>query len=86
MTGPIVYSRAINEIHAELFNNVIINHEEINKNTDITYKSNNISYRLYGIDYSGYFCFKHDHSHLLHYTNGRKYWRIEEKEKNLLNI
>jgi mannosyltransferase OCH1-like enzyme len=82
MTGPTVYSRAINEIHMELFNNEIINHTQINKNTDITYKSNGISYRLYGIDYNSYFCFKHIFSDLLY--NNKKHWRQEEKEKNLL--
>ena len=83
MTGPIVYSRAINEIHSELFNNVIINHKEINTTTDITYKSNNISYRLYGIDYNSYFCFRYNGCEIL-YHNGKKHWRTEEKEKNLL--
>lgn len=83
MTGPSVYSRAINENHMELFNNEIIDHGLINKNTDITYRSNNISYRLYGIDYNIYFCFKHNLQHLLY--NGKKHWTQEEKEKNLLS-
>lgn len=82
MTGPTVYSRAINEIHMELFNNTIINHKQINTNTDITYKSNNMSYRLYGIDYNCFFCFKHNVTHLLY--NGKKHWREEEKEKKLI--
>lgn len=82
MTGPAVYTRAINEIHKELFDNEIINHQTINKSTDITYKSNDISYRLYGIDYNKYFCFKHNVCHFL-YTN-KKHWRVEEKEKPLL--
>lgn len=82
MTGPTVYSKAINEIHMELFNNEIINHSLITKNTDITYKSNNISYRLYGIDYNEYFCFRHEFTWLLYI--GKKHWRDEEREKNLL--
>lgn len=82
MTGPTVYTRAINEIHMQLFNNEIIDHKKINRNTDITYKSNNISYRVYGIDYNSYFRFKHDLSHLLY--NNKKHWRQEEKEKDLL--
>ena len=81
MTGPAVYSRAINEVHREVFNKTI-NHAGINKNTDITYKSNNISYRLYGIDYNNYFSFKHCFAHLL--FNGKIHWRQEEKMKNLL--
>jgi len=81
MTGPSVYSMAINEVHMELFNNKI-NYNEINKDTDITYKSNNVSYRLYGLDYNHYFIFKHNLSSLL--FNNKKHWRDEEKEKNLL--
>lgn len=81
MTGPNVYTKSINEIHKKLFNN-IINHIDIKKDTDITYKLNNISYRLYGLDYSGYFCFRHEFVHLLKYKN--KHWTQEEKEKSLL--
>jgi mannosyltransferase OCH1-like enzyme len=83
-TGPTVYSRAINEINVELFNNKIINHRQINKNTDITYKSKNTSCRVYGVDYNMYFCFKHNAVNLLY--NGKKHWKQEEKEKNLLKI
>lgn len=83
MTGPTVYTFAINSVHRELFDNKIINHKEINKNTDITFNTNNISYRVYGLDYNGYFCFKHSFTHLLY--NGKKHWREEEKEKNLLH-
>jgi mannosyltransferase OCH1-like enzyme len=82
MTGPIVYSTAINEIHKELFNN-IINHGDITRDTDITYKFNNISYRLYGIDYSSYFKFKNNLNHNELFNN-KKHWRQEEKEKSLL--
>jgi mannosyltransferase OCH1-like enzyme len=81
MTGPTVYTKSINEIHKELFNN-IINHGYITRDSDITYKLDNISYRLYGIDYSGYFCFKHNLNNLLY--NNKKHWRLEEKEKPLL--
>jgi len=84
MTGPNVYSRAINQIHMELFNQNII-HREITRNTDFTYKNKNTSYRLYGIDYGIYFSFKHDATEFL-YNHGKKHWRIEEKEKQLLTI
>ena len=84
MTGPTVYSRAINAVHMELFNNEIINHKEINTFTDITYKANNISYRLYGKDYNSYFCFRLDHKLLHLLFNNKKSWRQEEQEKNLL--
>jgi mannosyltransferase OCH1-like enzyme len=82
MTGPIVYTKAINEIHKESFEGNIINHSQINKNTDITYKTCDTSYRLYGIDYSNKFCFKHDATYLLY--NGKKDWRTEQNEKQLL--
>ena len=81
MTGPIVYTEPINKIHKELFNN-IINHQDIEIDTDITYRKNNISYRLYGIDFGSYFTFKHKLNHLLY--NNKKHWRQEEKEKSLL--
>ena len=81
MTGPTVYSKAINEIHLNLFNKNII-HNEINKNTNILYQSNNIKYRIFGIDYNDFFLFKHNLTSLL-YKN-KKHWRQEEKEKKLL--
>jgi mannosyltransferase OCH1-like enzyme len=81
MTGPTVYSKAINELHSELFQ-TIIKHSTIEKKTDITFKKNNISYRLYGIDFSGYFCFEHNAKHLLYHN--KEHWRIEIREKQLL--
>jgi mannosyltransferase OCH1-like enzyme len=81
MTGPGAYTRAINEIHMELFGNKIV-HRNINRSTDITYSSCNISYRLYGIDYSGYFKFKHELVDLL--CSGRNHWRQEQRTKSIL--
>ena len=81
MTGPSVYSLAINEIHSEFFDNSICL-KDVNAETDIIYKTNAISYRLYGVDYSPFFKFKHSSANLL-YT-GKKHWTQEEKEKKLL--
>jgi len=81
MTGPHVYSCAINTFHNNLFN-TIIEHKNINKNTDVVFEKNNISYRLYGIEYNCHFCLKHEYSWLL-YT-ARKHWTQELKEKKLL--
>ena len=81
MTGPYVYTKAIYEIHRELFNEEII-HNKINQSTDMEYKFNNISYRLYGIDYNSYFCFRHNLVYLLY--NNKKNWRQEQREKPLL--
>ena len=84
MTGPYVFTMAINEIHKELFNNNL-NHKDLNykdrKNTDITYIKNNISYRIYGIDYNGYFTFKHEYKHLLRWSTR---WYREQKRKSVL--
>ena len=83
MTGPYVYTRAIDEIHLEFFN-AKIDHSSIHKGTDVTYKhaAAAVSYRLYGIDYSNCFQLKHEVAHLLY--NKKKHWRVEEKEKQLL--
>ena len=85
-----MYTRAINAVHLDLFNSKI-NHSEINKMTDITFTPttttttttiNNVSYRLYSIDYGSYFYFKHNVAHLLY--SGKKHWRQEQKEKALV--
>jgi mannosyltransferase OCH1-like enzyme len=81
MTGPTVYSKAINEVHKEIYGD-IIEHKEIKRETDITFRNDKFSYRLFGIDYSQHFCFKYNESYYL-YIN-KKHWREEEKEKNLL--
>lgn len=81
MTGPTVFSKAIDETHIDLFDNKI-HHKDIKQDTDITYKLDNISYRLYGIDYSSFFHFKHEFTHLL--FSNKKHWRQEEREKPLL--
>lgn len=73
MTGPSVYTRAVNEIHIELFC-TIINHGKIKQHTDNTYRCNDVMYRLYGIDYHSHFTFHHN----------KKNWMEEEKEKPLL--
>jgi mannosyltransferase OCH1-like enzyme len=81
MTGPTVYTKAIDYVNKNLFNK-IINKKQIKSGTDITFGNNNISYRLYGIDYNNNFSFKHNLQDLL-YVN-KKHWRDEEKEKQLL--
>lgn len=81
MTGPTVYSKAIQYIHKELFNQPI-NHEEIKNVTDITFLSNNISYRLFGIDYNEYMSFDNGCKHLLFSKNN--HWSYEQQQKNLI--
>ena len=81
MTGPTVYTKAINYVNKNIFNK-IIDIKKIKRGTDITFGNNNISYRLYGIDYNDNLSYKHNLSNLL-YVN-KKHWRDEEKEKQLL--
>jgi mannosyltransferase OCH1-like enzyme len=85
MTGPSVFSDAINICHKELFNNNIV-HILINKKTDITFKKDNISYRLYSIDYNNYFSFKHNAADILYKNPKSIHWTIEQKIKPLLKL
>jgi mannosyltransferase OCH1-like enzyme len=81
MTGPSVFSQAINLVHINN-NGRKVRHHLIHKNFDMTFKCRNSSYRIYGIDYSDYFTFKHKDSNLLY--NSKKHWRDEQKVKPLL--
>ena len=83
MTGPTVYSKAIYYVHNKLFNEELI-HKNITINTDITYDKDNISYRIYGIDYNEYFSFKHEDHKILY--KDKKHWREEQQEKDLIKI
>jgi len=56
VTGPTVYTRAIQDIHRELYGNVITSRTSC---TDITYAKGNVQYRLFGVDYNSFFSFKH---------------------------
>ena len=82
MTGPTVFTKAINKIHNDIFNQTL--YFELNDSIDKTFTSNNISYRIFGIDYKDYLTWKHDKCDLL-YIN-KKHWLKEEKEKPLLKI
>jgi len=81
MTGPHVFSKAINIVH---INNSgkMVRHNLIHKNFDMTFKCRNSSYRIYGIDYNDCLIFKHKDSNLLY--NSKKHWRDEQKIKPLL--
>ena len=78
MTGPTVFTKAIKEIHSLNFNCEL----KISKTHDMTYKNNELSYRVYGVDYNNHFSFSHEFAPLL-YIN-KKHWRQEEREKELL--
>ena len=81
LTGPQAFSKAINSVHFELFGECI-EHNKIDNNTNISYKKDNISYRLYGIDYNQHLSFKCPEYQFLY--NNRKHWRDEIKEVPLL--
>jgi len=82
MTGPPVFTRGVNAIHQELFDGHIIRHADIRADTDVTYRNGDTSYRLFGVDFQGFFVFKH---HLEHYLySGKKHWRQESQERPVL--
>jgi len=81
MTGPIVFTKAINSIHQEYFNS-FINTKKINNNTDIVFTWCSESYRILGCDYRPFFSFKHNFSHLL-YIN-KPHWGVELQTNNVL--
>jgi len=78
MTGPSIYSKAINEVHYEVFKHRII-HKKIKKHTDITYNNDKTSY---SIDYDNKFTFKHHSTKYL--SDNTKHWTEEQKIKPLL--
>jgi len=81
MTGPCALTRAFNEIQSETFGQVF-NQRDITRSTDVTFSNDKITYRIYGIDYSGFCRFKHDFIGDLYY--GKPYWRTDQAENPLL--
>jgi mannosyltransferase OCH1-like enzyme len=71
-TGTVCFSNAVNIIHYKFYNRKI-RHNLLHKNADILFKNDGCSYRIFGIDYSGFFSFKYPESGLL-YKNV-KHWR-----------
>lgn len=80
-TGPTVYSKAINEVHKELFG-IELQYRFIQYDTDITFIKNNISYRLFSFDYNRLFTCKHNAASYL-YKN-KIHWLDEQKEKSVI--
>lgn len=81
MTGPSVFSEAINLVHTNN-NGRKVRHDLIDKDFDVTFKCDNSSYRIYGIDYNYCLLFKHNDSYLLY--DSKIHWRDEQKIKPLL--
>ena len=82
MTGPQVYSKAIMSLHYDLFGENL-NFNNIDRNTDITFSKELISYRIYGIDYNNKFTFKFPESEYLYFE--KEPWRNEIAKKELLH-
>ena len=85
MTGPGVYSKAVELVHAELFGSKY-DHSTITKETDVTFEKNGTSYRFFSIDYykEEYITFKCNHWWQLFQYKNKKQWRDEAAEKPLL--
>ncbi len=81
MTGPTVFSRAIQSVHKEYFNEELV-HSDIDKKTDKTYAKESLSYRIYGIDYNKYFKFYFRNAKYL-YKN-KIHWKQEQQDKTIL--
>jgi len=76
MTGPDVFSRAIFDIHRELFASELV-HASIDVNTDVTYSKEGVSYRIFGVDYSGNASFSYPGSVNL-YPSGGAHWKNKQ--------
>lgn len=81
MTGPGVFSQAVRDVHREMFKNEL-NFKEITPDTDITFKNDIASYRIYGVDYNNKFTFKTQESNFLYVE--KEPWRSELSRKQLL--
>lgn len=85
LTGPTVYSEALNIIHKQ-YNNEQLNWKNIKTSTDTTYYCEKgeikFTYRVYGIDYNEYLTFKHKDSKYL-YEN-KQHWQKDQKNKPII--
>ena len=58
MTGPKLFTRAVNTHHKELYGNILYSENSMmNKNVDIVFDKGSHNYRIYGVDYNLYFCY-----------------------------
>ena len=77
MTGPTVFTKAVQMVHLSLHDELLFVHQKITKDTDISYNTNGISYRIYGLDYSGHFSFVFPGSDLLFV--GKEKWTQQQR-------
>ncbi len=64
-----------------------INWDDITEDTNLTFKTKDCSFRLYGVDYNDYFSFKHKYNHLLRNrpkgTELESHWSNQQEVKQL---
>ena len=79
------YAKAVFNIAKK--SNCVIDWKKINKHTNQTYKINNSSFRVFGIDYNEYFSFKHKYNHILRNrpkgTELDSHWENQQKINEL---
>lgn len=81
MTGPCPFSEGVLYTHYRLFGE-ILNHKSITSTSDVTYRDEDVSYRIKGIDYAPYVSFKYEECFYLYIQ--KNHWHYEESEKELL--
>jgi mannosyltransferase OCH1-like enzyme len=81
MTGPYPFTEGVLYTHFENFHE-ILDHHAITYKTDNTYKNENVSYRVLGIDYHPYLSFKYEECFYLYIE--KNHWHYEQSEKDLL--
>lgn len=79
-TGTYLFSNAVNNVFTSIFG-YNIQHKHIKKDTDITIKTPNTSFRIYGSDYNEFMSFQFP-EHKVLYEN-KSHWRIEQYFKSL---
>jgi len=83
MTGPALFTSAVQAVHGSLYGKKL-DHNAIQFGDDVTYSKGHVKYRVFGIDYNGYFSCKIPECFSL--FNGRKKWHAIQKERELLKI
>jgi inositol phosphorylceramide mannosyltransferase catalytic subunit len=83
MTGPLAYTLAINKYHKDVFGDELHHKDaKMDPSSNFVFTTDSCQYRLFGVDYNGYFQFKYPEASLL-YRNVT-HWTKEEKQKPLL--
>jgi inositol phosphorylceramide mannosyltransferase catalytic subunit len=81
MTGPVVFTKGVLYTHYELFGEILDN-RTFTHTTKLTFQKDSVSYRVLGIDYHPYFCFKYEECYMLYIH--KNHWHYEEAQIDLL--